>query len=78
MTVNSCPYIVHLGTYAQGYNSDYYGTTGPDGERALNGPAWVTDRFKAEYGRFIAGTQAPGEHPPQIVVDFDNFKVSAP
>lgn len=78
MTVNSCPYIVHLGTYAQGYSSDYYGTTGPDGERALNGPAWVTDRFKAEYGRFIAGGQAPGEHPPQIVVDFDNFKVSAP
>jgi hypothetical protein len=42
------------------------------------GRRWVTDRFKAEYGHFIAGTQAAGEHPPQIVVDFDNFKMSAP
>jgi hypothetical protein len=76
MTGNNCPNRVVLGIYAQGYNDDLYGIT--NGERVANGPSWVSPMFYNMYSRFINGLENPYEHPPQIVVDYDNFRVFKP
>lgn len=46
-------------------------------ENGGNADTWVSDRIRLLYGKFIQGGSAipAGESPPQLIVDYDNFRV---
>ena len=41
----------------------------------LPGGDWVAPEFDARYGRFIVGAQLADETPPQLIVDYDKFRI---
>ncbi|MEK8030851.1 hypothetical protein AACH06_08505 [Ideonella sp. DXS29W] len=85
MTQNDCPNRPFVGSYVLGYNRKYYGYLHGDAahyvpKRTDQQPwpsVWVHPNLlgNAHLKSYIDGTWAPGDYPPQFIVDYDDFRI---
>jgi hypothetical protein len=80
MTQNNCPNVPFLGEYALGYSSKYYGRASgdnPNSDPVRPDSVWRHQRLlaNARYMSYVNGTWPDSDPPPQLIVDYDDFRI---